>query len=247
LRQLKARISKLQTWVKDEAANTAPPTLADYIQDILKRKAQAGKSQHSQSLYNLKDASNMLNFLTRHHIMDLAGMDKCFADMIGKQQDIREKLKPIDRRLKTLDEHLRHSGNYKGYRGNKAQYEKLYAQYEATKKAGGFGAERKAQKALAAANDYYETHRNEIAMYDKAEQYLKGVLQEHFDPKKLPPIKKWKAEIERLTAERGKLNQRYYALKDEVKEAEQIRKSVYSIMRQEQQERQPRRARDMEL
>jgi hypothetical protein len=71
----------------------------------------------------------MLNFLTHNHIMDMAGLDKVFSDMIGRQQDIREKLKPIDRRLKTLDEHIRQSGNYKGYRSYKAQYEKLYAQY----------------------------------------------------------------------------------------------------------------------
>ena len=43
LRQLKARISRLQDWLKEEAGNTEPPTLADYIQGILSRKAQAGK------------------------------------------------------------------------------------------------------------------------------------------------------------------------------------------------------------
>jgi len=37
-----------------------------------------------------------------------------------------------------------------------------YAQYQTIKKAGGFGAERKAQKALDTANEYYETYRNEI-------------------------------------------------------------------------------------
>ena len=134
LRQLKARIVKLQNWLKEEPANTEPPTLAEMIQDILSRKTQDGKSNRSQSLYNLKDAANMLNFLTRNHIKDMAGLDKCFGDMIGRQQDIREKLKPIDRRLKTLDEHIKHSGNYKAYRGKKAQYEKLYAQYEILKK-----------------------------------------------------------------------------------------------------------------
>ena len=40
--------------------------------------------------------------------------------------------------------------------------------------------------------------------------------------------------------------QRYLVLKEEVKEAEKIRKSVYSILRQEQREQQPRRAQDME-
>lgn len=49
-----------------------------------------------------------------------------------------------------------------------------------------------------------------------------------------------------LTADRNRLNQRYVALKDEVKEAEQIRKSVYSILRQEQREQQPKRAHDID-
>ena len=78
--------------------------------------------------------------------------------MIGRQQSIRDKLKPIDRRLKTLDEHIKHSGNYKAYRGKKAQYDKLYAQYKTLKKEKGFGAERKAQKALNTANEYYENN-----------------------------------------------------------------------------------------
>ena len=40
--------------------------------------------------------------------------------------------------------------------------------------------------------------------------------------------------------------QKYLAPKEEVKEAKQIRKSVYSILRQEQREQQHRRAQDME-
>ena len=59
------------------------------------------------------------------------------------------------------------------------------------------------------------------------------------------PAKAWKEDYTKLTAERKTLNQRYLALKEEVKEAEKIRKSVYSILRQEQRE-QPRRAQDME-
>jgi ATP-dependent exoDNAse (exonuclease V) alpha subunit len=43
LRQLKARISKLQSWLKEEAANTEPPTLADVIQGVLLKREQTGK------------------------------------------------------------------------------------------------------------------------------------------------------------------------------------------------------------
>ena len=49
-----------------------------------------------------------------------------------------------------------------------------------------------------------------------------------------------------MTAERKTLNRQYLELKEDVKEAEQIRKSVYSILRQAQREHVPRRAQDME-
>ena len=70
-----------------------------------------------------------------------------------------------------------------------------------------------------------------------AKDYLKGVMNE----KTTIPIKAWKEEYTKLTAERKTLNQRYLALKEEVKEAEKIRKSVYSILRQEQREQPPHR------
>ena len=77
-------------------------TLADYIQGILSRKAQAGKPGYSQSLYNLKDAAKMLNFLQANSITDMAGLDEKFKSMIGEQLDIQGKLKPVERRLATL-------------------------------------------------------------------------------------------------------------------------------------------------
>jgi len=42
----------------------------------------------------------------------------------------------------------------------------------------------------------------EITLYESAERYLKDVLQERFDPKKLPPITKWTAEREKLTVDK---------------------------------------------
>lgn len=84
---------------------------------------------------------------------------------------------------------------------------------------------------------FYEARRMELAHYEAAGRYLQGVM----NGKTTLPKKAWKAEYANLTAERDTLNQRCTALKDEVKEAEQIRKSVYSILRQEQREQQPRK------
>lgn len=148
----------------------------------------------------------MFNFLRRHNIMDVAGMDKVFGDMFGKQQDIRDKLKPIDRRLKTLDEHIKQADIYFAHKGKKAKTEA------------------------------------EQILFTAASNYLKGVMGEH----KTIPTKAWKAERVKLTAERKQLDRDYYTLKNEITEVEQIRKSVYSIIRQEQREQQPRRTQDME-
>lgn len=63
LRQLKARIAKLQSWLKEEAENDTPPTLADVIQGILARREQAGKPSYYSAVNNLKAAAKMLNFL----------------------------------------------------------------------------------------------------------------------------------------------------------------------------------------
>jgi len=204
LRQLKARITKLQKWLKEEQANTEPPTLADYIQGILSRKAREGNSQYSQSLYNLKDAAKMLSFLQSNNIMDMGGLDEKFKSMIGEQLDIQDKLKPVERRLGALKKHIEQSDIYFKYKGKKKRTEA------------------------------------EQSLYVAAHDYLKGVM----NGKTALPVKAWKSEYAKLTAERKTLNQRYLALKEEVREAEQIRRSVYSIMRQEQQ---PRRTQDKEL
>ena len=82
----------------------------------------------------------------------------------------------------------------------------------------------------------------EQILFTTAKDYLKGVM----NGKTTIPTKAWKEEYTKLTAERKTLNQRYLALKEEVKEAEKIRKSVYSILRQEQREQQPHRKQDME-
>jgi len=246
LRQLKARIVKLQNWLKEETENTEPPTLADIITNILSRREQTGERSRYGAIHNLKAAANILNFLTFNKIIDMAGLAEKLETMTDKQFSIREELKKVERRMATLDEHIRHSGNFKGYRGHKAQYEKLYAQYQTIKKAGGFGAERKAQKALDTANEYHETYRTEIAMYENAEKYLRDVLQGHFDIKKLPPITKWQAEREKLTADKKRLDRQYTELRNETAAVEKIKRNVDDILREETRERQPRRAHDID-
>jgi hypothetical protein len=76
LHQLRARISKLQNWLKEETENTKPLTLANVISDILSRRGQAGKPSYYPTINNLKSASQMLSFLQENRIMDMAGLQE---------------------------------------------------------------------------------------------------------------------------------------------------------------------------
>ena len=165
LRQLKARISKLQNWLKEEAAKDKPPTLADVIQDILSRRIQSGQQSYYTTVNNLKAAAKVYNFLTDNGIENMAELEEKVMDMYGEQHSISEKLKPIDRRLKTLDEHLLNANRY-------SQYRDIYRQYKQKKP--------KKQEA------FYENHRMELTHYEAAERYLKEVLSASSYPAGIP-------------------------------------------------------------
>ena len=85
LRQLKARISKLQSWLKEEAANTEPPTLAEVIQGILSRREHTGKPDCYAAVNNLKAAAKMLNFLQENQIVDKSEFMEENDEMFGKK------------------------------------------------------------------------------------------------------------------------------------------------------------------
>jgi len=87
LRQLRARLNTLKDWLKEESANTAPPTLADVIQNILTKREQSGKSSYYQSSASLKAASQMLIFLQTNQIKDMAGLMEKVKALYEQQQD----------------------------------------------------------------------------------------------------------------------------------------------------------------
>jgi len=72
-----------------------------------------------------------------------------------------------------------------------------------------------------------------MMMYEAAEKYLRDVLQERFDDKKLPPITKWQAEREKLTAVKERLDGEYTKLWHETRAVEKIMRNVDDILREE--------------
>ena len=227
IRQLRARIIKLEKWIAEEAANSTPPTLADILDEIMSRQGQS-------SLTRLRNGVEIFNYLYRNDIHDMKDLEKKVNAMNVKLNSAREDLNKTERRIDTLEEHIQQSENFKEHRRLKRAYDGLYSEYTAAKKATGFFAERKAQKALDAVNSFCETNYTGLTLYNTAEKYLHDVLQKRFDPKKLPPITMWREELAAKTADKDALYQEYYALKDETAKVENIRKSVEKIIQGEQ-------------
>ena len=240
IRQLRARINRVSDWLAEEAANPSPPTLYDVIDEILHRQEQS-------SLNRLRNAAEMLCFLQSNDITDMEDLQKKINGMYIKTNAMIADLKKVERRIGTLKEHLMHSENFKTHRKTKAQYDKLYAEYKKLKNEKSFFAERKTQKALDAANAYREEFRPQLALYNNADKYLRGVLQSRFDPAKLPPIAKWRDELATLVVGKNGLYQDYDRLKTETQKVEQFKRSIVNILHNEQEERLPQKQQEWRL
>jgi len=240
IRQLRARITKLDKWIADAKMNIKPPMLSDVITEILSRDNQS-------RIARLKAASQILLFLQENKIADIEDLEHKVNKMLKDVKSIRDELKKVNRRIDTLNEHIEHGENIKKYRKFMQHHMKLQSQYQIAKKATGFGAERKAKKALEAVNDYCEIYRAELTLYDAADKYMQSVMQDRYNPNKLPPIRKWQEELATKTAFRDSLYQDYYALKNETAKVEKIKRSVAEIMDSEKSERVLHKTRGAEL
>ena len=86
----------------------------------------------------------------------------------------------------------------------------------------------------------------ETTLYEAAENYLREVMQQHFDLKKLPPVSKWIAERETMNGKIQRLNVQFKDLWDNTAKAERIKRSVDDILNDGTGERQRKRTKDME-
>jgi hypothetical protein len=244
LRQLRARILKTKLWLDEQKANT-PPTLYNVLSAILN---PAEEQSHYKKIADLKLAAKTLVFIQENNICDLPALADKVGEMHGAYTALNTKIKKVNKRVDTLKEHLRQSENHKQYRKIAAQYISLSNVADAAEKATGLFSKSKVVKARKVVQDFYRDHEHEIRMFRDAEKYLKAVLQSRFDPKKLPPITKWRDELKEKQAEKGELDREYYKLKDEIKHAETLKRFAADLMiPDEPQKRQQQKTKTLEV
>jgi DNA repair exonuclease SbcCD ATPase subunit len=171
----------------------------------------------------LKAAADILNFLTENKISDMEGLERKVSSMHGEIQTIRDELKPVERRIGTLDKHVEQA---EIYRTHKAVHDK-YRQEQNPKRRDAF----------------YQKHTAGIIRFEAADRYLNGVL----NGCTTIPVKAWKTERAEKIAERERLTRKYDRLKGETRKVEQIKRSVEDMLRGDERERAPMRARGVDI
>jgi hypothetical protein len=202
LKQLKARIHKLEDWAKAEREK--PPTLWEVFFNI--SKLEEGKVlTNSQHIANIKLMADTLNFIEKYDIETLEDMATAVQKLRDKHHKIKADMYSMNRRFATLQEHL---NRVETYDKNRAVYRK-WCNLKGDK-----------------ANTYYKNHSNEISDWTEAHKYFKRILGVH----KQIPLADWRKEYAEVSVKRSALYGEQDSLSKEIKSAETIKRNAEAVI-----------------
>ncbi len=233
LKIVRRRIAELGKWVKEQSAqeknqSTNPihsipvqsPTLLELLNTAMQQTGQPN-SRYGK-IRDLKTFAKAVSFLQGNNISTLSELQETLSGMKKRYWNINSEIKQTEKLLHERKELIDQAENYLQYR----EYHKAYKQTKPKKQ-----------------EEYAERYRTELALYDRAERYLK----EHLgSDTKLRP-KAWKAEVADLTAQKDRLYREVRKLKEEVAEAETVKKCVEQAIQPTAQRKEKTKDRDMML
>jgi chaperonin cofactor prefoldin len=191
--------------------NTLPQK--EEIPSLVEILDQALNNRNYQSTENkmsaFKKVVPFVNYIVNNGIEDYSMLNERVGEIKSEFNTVRTSLKSTESRLKELEENIRQRNIYREYEPVVVEYEKI----KNPKKRQQFHYE----------NDY------KIIMFHSAEKHLK----KYFKNGKLP-LKSWKAEVETLTADKERLYQEYYRLKDDVSEIEKVKRGIDDIVHEKE-------------
>lgn len=241
LKEVKRRIAALTAWIKEKASQVKenqsvnpfpsvpipserseqPPTLLELLNraytEAAKPQSRYGKIQ------DLKLYAKAFNFLQSRNITTLVQLQEVVSDMKKRywttNGEIKQTEKLLHERKELIDQaekYLEHRPTYKAYMQTKPKKQE----------------------------EFFESNRAALILYQSAERYLK----EHLGKEKVLKLKAWKAEIADLTKKKSRLYSSLQTLKAEVQEAEAVKKCVEQAVQPEQTRAKTQsKRRDMEL
>jgi len=202
LKEIKARITRLYNWSKEQAEATPVQGKENIITQLWQaRMDTAASSTRSGKIRKLQEDAKLFNLLQKNGITSMEQLHEKVAAMNKDYYDLRGQIVGAERRLAVLDERLEMWAQYEKYKPIRQKLDKV--------KPG------KREK-------YQQEHRAELAGFDAAAHFLKSLKEsgEAITPKA------WRAEATKLTVQKDADYQKMYAMRDEIKAVENLRKAA---------------------
>ena len=220
LKEIKARITRLYNWTKEQAGKPEgkESIMAQLYEAQLLR--QKSGSRYGR-IRNLKENAALFNFLNGNGITSMEQLYEKVSAMNKEYYDLRGKIVAAEKRLKVLDEHLSMWEKYEKHKAVRRQSDRM--------------------KTGSRKEKFDRDHSAELALYEAAVRYLDR-LKATGEP--IIP-KKWKAESEKLAAQKEQHYQEMRAMREQIKAMESLKKTAEQLTKTETEP--PRKKEEQEL
>ena len=206
LKEIKARITRLYNWTKQQAAQ--PEQKPNIWEQLQQAQTAAQPTTRYGKVKVLKESAALFKFLQENGIASMPELHAKVTAMQTKYYSLRGEIAAAARQIDDLGKRL---SMWKQYIENKPVRKRL-----ATLKP-------KSQE------KFQDAHGVELALYNAAVQYLNELKA---SGEKITP-KHWQAEVERLTVQNGALYQQMKAMRADIQSVEKIRKTADELARSE--------------
>ena len=206
LKEIKARITRLYNWTKQQAVQ--PEQKPSIWEQLQQAQAAIQPTTRYGKVKALKESAALFNFLQENGISSMQELHAKVTAMQTEYYGLRGEISATARQIDQLKKRL---SMWKQYADNKAFSQQLAALKPRARK------------------KFQDAHSTELALYDAAVRYLDELKA---SGEKITP-KHWQAEMERFTTQNSSRYQQMKAMRKDIQAVERIRKTADELTRSE--------------
>ena len=210
LKEIKARITRLYNWSKEQSAQ---PQGRESIMDFLfQAKQDTAPTSRYGKVKALKADAKLFNFVMENGITSMEQLYEKVSTMNSNYYDLRGKIVSKEQRISVLTERLEMWAQYQKYKPIRQKLDKVAPGKRA---------------------QFEQRHSSDLALFDAAVRYLDTLKTsgESITPKA------WRAEVQRLTAEKEADYLKMRAMREDIKAVETLKKTAERLAKEGQTQR----------
>ena len=212
LKEIKARITRLYNWSKEQSAQPQPQGRESIMDFLFQARQDTAPTSRYGKVKALQADAKLFNFLMENGIKSMPELFDKVAAMNGDYYDLRGKIVNKERRISVLTERLEMWAQYQKYKPVCQKLDKV---------------------APGKREQFEQRHSADLALFDAAVRYLDTLKA---SGEKIT-TKAWRAEAVRLTAEKEADYLKMRNMREDIKAVETLKKTAERLAREGQTQR----------